>query len=137
MDHHLLVVRADASAIKDIIDGSRDRAYSVFPIPTFELAVDPALAENFDLIIVEHSQNRIDALEICAELRQRNVETPLIVLADPDQAQHRVAIFKAGGDDYFLKPVDLDELQGRIEALLVGSVRKREPEVTSYEFAGV
>ena len=137
MDHHLLVVRADASAIKDIIDGLRDRAYSVVPISTFELAVDPALAKNFDLIVVEHSENRINALEICAELRQRNVETPLIVLADPDQAQHRVAVFKAGGDDYLLKPFDLDELQARIEALLVRSVRKRKPEITSYEFAGV
>jgi len=137
MDQHLLVIRADASSIKGMIDGLRDRGYTVVTISNFEMAVDPALEENFDLISVEHSQNRIGALEICAELRQRNVETPLIVLADPDQAQHRVAIFKAGGDDYLLKPVDLDELQARIEALLVRSFRKREPELTSYEFAGV
>ena len=138
MDQHLLVVRADASSIiKDMIDGLRDRGYTVVAISKFELAVDPALAEHFDLIIVEHSQNRINALEICAELRHRNVETPLIVLTNQDQAQHRVAVFKAGGDDYLLKPFDLEELQARIEALLVRSVRKREPEITSYEFAGV
>ncbi len=65
------------------------------------------------------------------------METPLIVLRDHDQAQHRVAVFKAGGDDYLLKPFDLDEMQARIDALLVRSVRKRKPEITSYEFAGV
>src|SRR5438105_14474764 len=133
MDHHLLVVRADASSIKDIIDGLRDRGYTVVTISNFELTVDPALAENFDLIVVEHSQSRINALEICAELRHGNVETPLIVIADHDQAQHRVAVFKAGSDDYLLKPFDLEELQARIDALLIRSLRKRKPEITSYE----
>ena len=73
MDQHLLVIRADASSIKGMIDGLRDRGYTVVTISNFEMAVDPSLAENFDLIIVEHSQNRIGALEICAELRQRNL----------------------------------------------------------------
>jgi len=137
MDQHLLVVRTDGSSIKEIIEGLRDRGYTVVTISNFELAVDPALAENFDLILLEHSQSQINALEICAELRQRNVETPVIVLADRDQAQHRVAVFKAGGDDYLIKPFELDELQARIEALLVRSVRRRKPEITAYEFAGV
>src|SRR5437879_10381871 len=96
MDRHLLVIRPDASSIRNVIDGLRDRGFAVVAVSDFELTVDPTLAENFDLIIVAHAQNRINALEICAELRQRNVETPLIVVADQDLAQHRVAIFKAG-----------------------------------------
>ena len=137
MDRHLLVIRADASSIRNVIEGLRDRGYTVVTISNFELTVDPALAENFDLIIVEHAQNRINALEICAELRQQDVETPVIVVADQNLAQHRVPIFKAGGDDYLLNPCDLDELQARIDALLARLVRKKKPDLTSYEFAGV
>src|SRR5207249_10805845 len=136
MDRNLLVIRADASSVRNVIDGLRDRGYTVITLSNFELTVDPTLSENFDLIIVEHAQNRINALEICAELRQRSVENPVIVVADQDLAQHRVAIFKAGGDDYLLTPFDLDELQARIEALLARLVRKKKPDLTSYEFAG-
>ncbi len=64
MDQHLLIVRADASSTRDVIDGLRNRGYTVVAISNFELAVDPALAENFDLIVIEHSQSRLNALEI-------------------------------------------------------------------------
>jgi len=137
MDRHLLVIRADASSVRNVIDGLRNRGYTVVTVSNFELTVDPTLAENFDLIIVEHAQNRINALEICAELRQRNVDTLVIVVADQDLAHQRVAIFKAGGDDYLLNPFDLDELQARIEALLARLVRKKKPDLKAYEFAGV
>src|SRR5437879_8048827 len=134
MDRHLLVIRPDASSIRNVIDGLRDRGYAVVAVSDFELTVDPTLAENFDLIIVAHAQNRINALEICADLRQRDVETPLIVVADQDLAQHRVAIFKAGGDDYLLKPFDLNELEAGLERLLARWVGKKKRDLQSYQF---
>src|SRR3989442_15448208 len=125
MDRHLLVIRPDASSIRNVIDGLRDRGYAVVAVSDFELTVDPTLAENFDLIIVAHAQNRINALEICADLRQRDVETPLIVVADQDLAQHRVAIFKAGGGHAFLKPLHRDELEAPGEWLLARVAPKK------------
>ena len=58
-------------------------------------------------------------------------------LAERDQAHDRVAIFKAGADDYLLKPLDLDELQVRIEALLARWVRRKKQEISSYVFGEV
>src|SRR2546429_5397020 len=80
MDQHLLVIRADASSIKGMIDGLRDRGYTVVTISNFEMAVDPALAENFDLIIVEHSQNRIGALEIAPSSGSGMLKRPSLCL---------------------------------------------------------
>jgi DNA-binding response OmpR family regulator len=97
---------------------------------------DPSIADDFDIIVIDHSEPRINAIDICAELRQRNVEAPIVVLAARDQLQHRVAIFKAGADDCLVKPVDLDEMQVRIESLLIRSIRHKKQEIDSYEFAG-
>jgi two-component system alkaline phosphatase synthesis response regulator PhoP len=137
MDQHLLVIREDASCIRDVTDVLRDRGYTVATVSNFEFAIDPGVAENFDLIVVDHSDPRLNAMNICAELRERNVEAPVVVLAEPDQARDRVAIFRAGADDYLLKPLDLDELQARIEALLVRWVRRKKQEISSYAFGGV
>ena len=137
MDQHLLVIREDASSMRHLTDVLRERGYTVATVSNFELAVDPGFAENFDLIVVDHSEPRMNAMNICAELRERNVEAPVVVLAERDQAQDRVAIFKAGADDYLLKPLDLDELQARIEALLVRWVRRKKKEVSCYAFGGI
>jgi len=70
-------------------------------------------------------------------LRQRSINVPIVVLAAThDHAQHRVAVFRAGADDCLVKPVDLDELQIRIESLLVRSDRTRFQEIAIYEFQG-
>jgi two-component system, OmpR family, alkaline phosphatase synthesis response regulator PhoP len=137
MDQHLLVIREDASSTKEVTEVLRGRGYTVATVSNFEFAVDPAVAENFDLIVVDHSNPRLNAMDICAELRERNVEAPVVVLADREQASDRVAIFRAGADDYLLKPLDLDELQARIEALLIRWVRHKKQDILSYAFGGI
>jgi two-component system alkaline phosphatase synthesis response regulator PhoP len=134
MDHHLLLIRDDVYSIRYVIDLLRNRGYTVATASNFEFTTDPGLADNFDLIVIDHAGPRLNAMEICAELRQRNVEAPVVVLAPRDHVQDRIAIFAAGADDYLLKPVDLDELHIRIEALLARSVRSKKQEISCYEF---
>src|SRR2546426_5012499 len=111
MDQHLLVIREDPASIRQVTDVLRERGYTVATLSNFEFAIDPGVAESFDLIVVDHSEPRLNAINICAELRERNVEAPVVVLADHNRAHDRVAIFRAGADDYLLKPLDLDELR--------------------------
>jgi len=75
-------------------------------------------------------------MDICADLRRRDFDAPILVLAPRDQGRHRLAIFKAGADDCLVKPVELDELQVRIEAQLIRYVRRKKQEISYYEFAG-
>jgi len=137
MDQHLLVIREDPASIRQVTDVLRERGYTVATLSNFEFAIDPGVAESFDLIVVDHSEPRLNAINICAELRERNVEAPVVVLADHNRANDRVAIFRAGADDYLLKPLDLDELQVRIEALLVRWVRRKKQEISTYTFGVV
>src|SRR6185503_950384 len=90
MDHHLLLIRDDVRAIRYIIDALEDR-YTVVGGSRSEVGADPGLADSFDLIVIDHSEPRLNALDICSEIRQRNVEAPVVILAGGDQLHHRVA----------------------------------------------
>jgi len=118
------------------MEALRDRGYTVATASKFEFVTDPGLADNFDVIVIDHAEQEINAMDICAELRQRDFEAPIVVLAARDQLRQRVAIFKAGADDCLTKPVDLDELQVRIEALLIRYIRRKKQDISTYEFAG-
>jgi len=136
MDYHLLLIRDDVSSMRPLMEALRGRGYTVAIASTFEFVTDPGFADNFDLIVIDHSEHGINAMDVCAELRQRDIEAPIVVLATRDQARHRIAIFKAGADDCLIKPVELDELLVRIEALLIRYDRHKKQEIYSYEFAG-
>jgi two-component system alkaline phosphatase synthesis response regulator PhoP len=136
MEHHLLLIRDDVYSMSQVTEALRSQGYTVATATKFEFITDPGLADDFDLIVIDHSEHRINAMDICAELRQRDIEAPIVVLAARDQVQHRVAIFRAGADDCLIKPVDIDELQVRVESLLIRSIRKKKQEIFSYEFAG-
>ena len=136
MNHHLLLIGDDMRSARHLIEALISRGYSVVAASKFEFLSDQELADGFDLIMIDHSEPRLNAMEICADLRRRDVDTPVVVLAARDQLQQRVAIFRAGADDYLVKPIDMDELQVRIEALLRRLNRNANPEIFSYEFSG-
>jgi DNA-binding response OmpR family regulator len=135
MDEHLLLIKDDVCSVKGIVEALRTRSYTVVTASKFEFVADPSLADNFDLIVIDHSEPRVSAMEICAELRFRRLEMPVVVLAARDQLD-RIAIFKAGADDYLVKPIDIAEMLVRIEALLIRASRIKNQEILSYEFGG-
>jgi len=137
MDHHLLLIRDDAVSIRPLKEALRDRGYTVAAASQIEIGIDPSLADSFDLIVIDHSEPRINAMEICAELRRQNIEAPVVVLTAPDQTKDRLAIFKAGADDFLIKPINADELQVRVEALLLRAIRNKKQELSFYEFGGM
>ena len=134
MDHQLLLIRDDSRATRNVTDALKRRGYSVATASRFEFGSDPGIADDFDLIVIDHHAPHLNAMDICSELRQRHVEVPLLVLAGREQVPHRVEIFRAGADDYLIKPIDPEDLNARIEVLLIRSDRNKKPEVASYKF---
>jgi two-component system, OmpR family, alkaline phosphatase synthesis response regulator PhoP len=133
-DQQLLLIKDDTCSIRSIAEALRNQGYTVVMVSKFEFIADPGLADHFDLIVIDHSEPRLNAMEICVELRLRHIEAPILVLAARNHTDHRIAIFKAGADDYVAKPVDMVELQLRIEALLIRFSRMKQQEIMSYEF---
>ena len=76
----------------------------------------------------------LDGLQVLRQLRARKDATPVLVATARDAIRDRIAGLDAGGDDYVIKPYDMDELQARIRAL----TRRAEGHKDAvYEHAGV
>ena len=63
--------------------------------------------------------------DVCRTLRQRGVQTPILMLTARGQVIDRVVGLKLGADDYLVKPFEMAELLARIEALLRRSAARR------------
>ncbi|WPP01561.1 response regulator transcription factor [Pseudomonas sp. HR96] len=77
-----------------------------------------AATEHFDVIILDIMLPGIDGNQICRSLRASSKRhVPIIMLTARDELSDRLTGFKAGADDYVVKPFALSELLARIEAL--------------------
>jgi two-component system OmpR family response regulator len=71
----------------------------------------------FDAIVLDIMLPGIDGLTVCRRLRERRVQTPVLLLTARDAVPDRVAGLDAGADDYLVKPFALSELLARLRAL--------------------
>lgn len=79
----------------------------------------------FDVIVLDLMLPRMDGLSLCEKLRtDAQVETPVLMLTARDTLDDKLKGFKAGADDYLVKPFALQELHARLQALYKRSHRK-------------
>jgi two-component system response regulator MprA len=71
-----------------------------------------------DALVLDIGLPDSDGRDVCQALRGRGVDAPVLFLTARDAVSDRLAGFGAGGDDYVIKPFDVDELVARLRALL-------------------
>ncbi len=71
-----------------------------------------------DLIVSDVMMPRMDGFEFVEHLRKIGYEMPTILVTAKDTPKDKMHGFRAGTDDYMVKPVDVNEMIWRIEALL-------------------
>jgi DNA-binding response OmpR family regulator len=89
-----------------------------------DLALQKALHEHWDLMILDLRLPGLDGLDICRELRSRGMEFPIMMLTARTTELDRVLGLELGADDYLTKPFSSLELVARVKALLRRSERK-------------
>ena len=77
-----------------------------------------------ELILVDLCMPRLSGAEVCRQLRERGMKTPLIVLSASTREMDKVQLLEIGADDYMVKPFGVRELLARIRAVL----RRAAPE---------
>jgi len=92
--------------------------YDVVVAATGEDGFYRANAERFDLVVLDLMLPGRSGLEILQTLRQRQIDTPVLILTARDGIDDRVLGLDLGADDYLVKPFALPELLARIRALL-------------------
>lgn len=81
--------------------------------------------ESFDLIILDINLPVMSGLDVLRSLREKNIQTPVLLLTARSSLNDKVTGLDLGADDYLQKPFDLAELKARARALL----RRGEKEI--------
>ncbi len=89
-----------------------------------QAALERALREPFDLILLDVMLPRKDGFQICRELRRAGSRTPIILLTAKSQEAEKVMGLEWGADDYVTKPFSPSELRARVNAVLRRAEKK-------------
>jgi DNA-binding response OmpR family regulator len=119
----ILIVDDDADMRLLLAEYFRRLGFAVDERESGDAALEPALAKQFDCLILDVSMPGMSGLELLKKIRERGVQTVALFLTAHDALADKVAGFEAGADDYLAKPFSPRELEYRVEALLRRSGR--------------
>ncbi|MEZ7821298.1 MAG: response regulator transcription factor [Patescibacteria group bacterium] len=72
----------------------------------------------YDLVVLDWMLPKKDGITVCSNLRNKNINVPIIILTAKDELDDKITGLDSGADDYLVKPFELEELLARIRALL-------------------
>ncbi len=114
----LLVVEDEKKVAAFLRKGLEQEAYTVEVAGNGKRALELALGEPYDLIILDLLLPGLDGLSVLRELRRQHVSAPVLILTARKEVEDRVGGLDAGADDYLVKPFAFSELLARVRALL-------------------
>ncbi|WP_340318152.1 response regulator transcription factor [Rhizorhabdus argentea] len=112
----LLLVEDDRALAQAFQAGLRLGGYVVDWVKRGDELLAAAGAATYSVILLDLGLPHMSGLEALAAFRARHDHTPVIIITAQDRPAFKVAGLDCGGDDYLVKPVDLDELLARIRA---------------------
>ncbi|KMK76493.1 response regulator transcription factor [Alkalihalobacillus pseudalcaliphilus] len=91
--------------------------YSIDEAENGEIALEKAIEQDYDVILLDLMMPGMDGIEVCTELRKSKA-TPVMMLTAKGEEANRVQGFEVGADDYIVKPFSPREVVLRVKALL-------------------
>ena len=115
---YILVVEDQQSIAQNIADYMENKGHVLDFATQGDQGLALALANHYDLVILDLNLPVMDGLEVCKQLReQANHHVPIIMLTARDSINDKISGFTIGADDYLTKPFSLEELEVRCFAL--------------------
>jgi DNA-binding response OmpR family regulator len=114
----ILIVEDDRDLRRFLAKAFREEGYGVAEAESGDRGLERALGTAYDCIILDVMLPGRDGFSVVAELRQRGVLAPVLMLTAKDELESRVRGLEGGADDYVTKPFDLPELIARVHALI-------------------
>ncbi len=113
----ILVVEDDRSVGQFVKRGLEEQRIQTDLIADGMEALERASQANYDVIVLDLRLPSLSGQEVLRTLRDRGVETPVLVLTAQDAVESKVQALRTGADDYVTKPFAFEELLARVEAL--------------------
>jgi len=132
----ILIIEDDPTISKGLQISLHAEHYSILSASSGEKGFQQAQQENIDLIILDLMLPGKNGEEICRELRQKGIKTPILILTSRSEEIDKVLLLEMGADDYMTKPFGIRELQARVKALLRRSTDIRS-QIETYSFADI
>ncbi|WP_100405085.1 response regulator transcription factor [Bacillus solitudinis] len=118
MSQRLLVVDDEQSIVTLLQFNLEKSGYEVVTAMDGKAGLELARTQSFDLIVLDLMLPEIDGLDVCKQLRQSKILTPILMLTAKDDEFDKVLGLELGADDYMTKPFSPREVVARVRAIL-------------------
>jgi DNA-binding response OmpR family regulator len=123
----ILLIEDNKSLVKSLKKGLEEETFAVDIAYDGEEGLYLAEANPYDIIILDLMLPKLDGITLLRRLRQKKIQTHILILTARDAPDEKVKGLDAGADDYLTKPFHYDELLARLRALLRRQYQKKEP----------
>lgn len=114
----ILTIEDDETTAQEIVTELGSHGFEVDWANNGKDGLARALEGGYDLITLDRMLPFVDGLAIVTALRDRHIDTPVLMISALSDVDERVDGLRAGGDDYLVKPFASEEMAARVEVLL-------------------
>ena len=118
----ILLVEDESGLVLTLTDRLKSEGHDVVSKTDGFEGWETARTDEFDLIVLDIMLPKRSGYDICRDLRQSGIKTPILMLTAKGETIDKVLGLKLGADDYLTKPFEMIEFLARVEALLRRSV---------------
>jgi len=131
----LLLVEDNKKLSSYIKKGLENNSYSVDCAFDGEDGIKQIIYGEYDLIVLDILLPKKDGISVCREMREKNINTPVLMLTAKVETEDKILGLDSGSDDYLAKPFDFNELLARIRALLRRPKEKKEEVINAKDIS--
>src|SRR5690606_5048714 len=125
----ILLVEDDASLGFVVKDSLEEQGYELLLCSDGDSGWNQFRRHNIDICLLDVMLPKIDGMTLATRIRQMNSKIPILFLTARNLDEDKIAGFRAGGDDYIVKPFNMEELMLRLEVFL----KRTKDDNTKYE----
>lgn len=132
----ILIIEDDPATILGLEDSLKEEGFAVTSASSGRIGYEKALTGEYDFIILDLMLPEKNGIDICKDLRNSNVNTPILMLTGKKEEIDEIIGLEIGADDYMTKPFSVRKVVAHVKAIL-----RRPSEIKSdideYSFSDV
>jgi len=136
MKNRVLVVDDEQSIVTLLQYNLEQAGFEVVTAMDGEAGKQIAETQTLDIIVLDLMLPKLDGMEVCKQLRQKKIMTPILMLTAKDDELDKILGLELGADDYMVKPFSPREVIARVKAILRRTQFQTESTKANEEEAG-